>query len=821
MAYEIILGRSEEDREKFGTLGTIMLGKHYVQMGQTTALAQPVYLDLNKAHVVFVCGKRGCLTGETKVYTNHGFKPIKNFDETHDKVWSYNLNKKQFEWANAKLLHYPVSTKENLVRIHFHDGQTLTMTQEHPLLVSQNDKFVWKKAKNLQVGDDVVATSHVPEATNDSKSQRIARLLGFILSDGNINIQKSKWRDGKGYWHTGTKKRIRIFNNTPQVLAQAQQDFNKEFKIKAKRYKKNNCEVVQVLHQNIVDEFIKLGINASAKAGIIRVPPVVWSHSNKFKASFLKALFSCDGFVSKNENARRITYYSNSFKFLEELQLLLLHFDIQSRIREKRTRHNNKSFTNYYLDITDYKSLKNWKKNIEFFDDEKNKRLDSFKFWRTPRRKKTKYWKNNLYTNKISAISQINNITEVYDLHVPKTHSFIANGIISHNSGKSYTLGAIAEGIATLPEEFKNKIAVIMLDTMGIYWTMKYPNHKDEHLLKQWGLEGKGIPITIFTPAGFFEKHKEEGIPTDKPFAIHPAELSPEDWNLTFDLAANDPIAVFIERAILKIKKEQGNDYDIHDILEAIQADEKEEEHVKNAAINRFKSVEEWGVFSKEATPLKKIVQGGQITVLDLSAYAMMPNGWKIKHIVIGIIAKKLFMERMAVRKNEEFQGIHSAMHYLLTQEEEEEKKLRGREMPIVWIMIDESHEFLPAQGKTAATDALVTLLREGRQPGIALVMATQQPGKIHTDAMTQSDIVLAHRLTAKVDTDALGSIIQSYLRTSLDKELAQLPRVAGAALAVDDVNERMWALQVRPRFSWHGGGAPKIVEEKKKALEF
>jgi hypothetical protein len=101
------------------------------------------------------------------------------------------------------------------------------------------------------------------------------------------------------------------------------------------------------------------------------------------------------------------------------------------------------------------------------------------------------------------------------------------------------------------------------------------------------------------------------------------------------------------------------------------------------------------------------------------------------------------------------------------------------------------------------------------------MVLATQQPGKIHTDAMTQSDIVLAHRLTAKIDVDALGSIMQGYFRGKLDQLLNDLPRVAGAALALDDVNERMYPMRIRPRFSWHGGGAPTIVQEKKKIFEF
>ncbi|MEM4263297.1 MAG: ATP-binding protein [Candidatus Woesearchaeota archaeon] len=403
-------------------------------------------------------------------------------------------------------------------------------------------------------------------------------------------------------------------------------------------------------------------------------------------------------------------------------------------------------------------------------------------------------------------------------LDLNQAHVVFVTG--KRGSGKSYSLGVIAEGIATLPEELRDRFSVLLLDTMGIYWTMKFPNHKDDALLKEWGLEGMGLKnVKIFTPAGFFKKYKAEGIPTDVPFSINPAELGPEDWNMTFELADNDPIAVFIERIILNLKKEKES-FDVDDILTAIQADNTEQVQTKNAAINRFKSVKEWGVFSKNATPIKELAKAGHINILDLSAYAVMPNGWKIKCLVMGVVCEKMFTERMVVRKAEEFGSIHTAVHYLVSDETEEEQKLKGKEMPIVWIMIDEAHEFLPLAGKTAASDSLITLLREGRQPGIALVLATQQPGKISTDAMTQADILLAHRLTAKMDTDALGSLMQSYLRTGLDRELAGLPSVPGAALAIDDVNERIYPIRIRPRFSWHGGSAPEAIKEKKKIFE-
>ena len=59
MAYEIVIGRSESDKQKFGLRGTILLAKNYVKMGQVTSLSNGVYMDVTRAHVVFICGKRG------------------------------------------------------------------------------------------------------------------------------------------------------------------------------------------------------------------------------------------------------------------------------------------------------------------------------------------------------------------------------------------------------------------------------------------------------------------------------------------------------------------------------------------------------------------------------------------------------------------------------------------------------------------------------------------------------------------------------------------------------------------------------------------
>jgi len=136
--------------------------------------------------------------------------------------------------------------------------------------------------------------------------------------------------------------------------------------------------------------------------------------------------------------------------------------------------------------------------------------------------------------------------------------------------------------------------------------------------------------------------------------------------------------------------------------------------------------------------------------------------------------------------------------------------------MPLVWLFLDEAHEFLPMAEKTPATNALIQLLREGRQPGISMILATQQPGVIHRDVMTQSDIVISHRLTNKDDLTALNTMMQSYLMEGITKSMNALPELKGSAIILDDNSERLYPVRIRPRFTWHGGEAPKAIPEDK-----
>lgn len=404
-------------------------------------------------------------------------------------------------------------------------------------------------------------------------------------------------------------------------------------------------------------------------------------------------------------------------------------------------------------------------------------------------------------------MGEVTSLSNPVYLDVAGSHVIFVVG--KRGGGKSYSMGVIAEGIADLDPEVKENLAVILLDTMGVFWTMKYPNFQDAELLKEWQMEPKPLDVKIYTPYDFYYQYKKEGLPADFPFSIRPIDVSPEDWCQSFGFDFNSAEGVLLAKiAQSLIKKEKS--FEIDDLIKLINEDQETDLLAKKIVASQFEKAKGWGIFSKEGTPLQSLVSAGQVTVLDVSPYATMPSGWAIKSLVVGLIAKKLFNQRMLARKTEEFSTIDSAMHYFTKTAEE---KL---EEPLVWLVLDEAHELLPKDGRTAATDALITILREGRQPGISLILASQQPGKIHTDVMTQSDIVLSHRLTAKMDVDALSQLMQSYMRKGLDEELNILPPVKGSAVIFDDLNERLFPVQIRPRFTWHGGGAPIAIKEKK-----
>src|SRR3989344_7495800 len=235
--------------------------------------------------------------------------------------------------------------------------------------------------------------------------------------------------------------------------------------------------------------------------------------------------------------------------------------------------------------------------------------------------------------------------------------------------------------MSRLPADVKKNITVLFFDTMGVFWTMKYPNTRQEDLLVDWSLTAEGLPITLFTPQGHYQQQKERGIPVDKAFALKTSELSAGDWCNVFDIKLTDPLGIAIERA-LDVAHTQKRNYDIPDLIATVQKDQKSTKEVKDAVENRLLGAKKWGLFAAEGTTIDELLQPGSVNVLDISTYTNTLGNWSVKGLIIGLISRKLLEERMKARKIEEVAEIQKHKSYFFEDE--------GQETPMVWIMIDE-----------------------------------------------------------------------------------------------------------------------------------
>jgi hypothetical protein len=89
----------------------------------------------------------------------------------------------------------------------------------------------------------------------------------------------------------------------------------------------------------------------------------------------------------------------------------------------------------------------------------------------------------------------------------------------------------------------------------------------------------------------------------------------------------------------------------------------------------------------------------------------------------------------------------------------------------------------------------------------VSLVAATQRPGALPGVAVSQSDLLIAHRLTAAADVEALAGATPTYLTGRLRD---RLPTAPGGAVVVDDATESVHGVQVRRRETPHGGADPR-----------
>jgi len=70
---------------------------------------------------------------------------------------------------------------------------------------------------------------------------------------------------------------------------------------------------------------------------------------------------------------------------------------------------------------------------------------------------------------------------------------------------------------------------------------------------------------------------------------------------------------------------------------------------------------------------------------------------------------------------------------------------------------------------------------------------------------LSQCDIKIIHKITAKADFKSIDALSEDYIKTNISKYIRKLP-LKKVALVIDDNKEKIQNVHIRPRKSTHCG---------------
>lgn len=323
-------------------------------------------------------------------------------------------------------------------------GKNIKITKNHPLMITENREYKWRKGEDLKIGDRIktqisIANRKIKEPFLHFKqtsynggprfkgvlperlTSDLAGMFGYLIGDG---------------WCTKNKVGFVVVEDEIDLLPLLLEKFEKSFKIKAciqtripKESKIGNRVIYPTKRLTYVDYSSNTLVSNLQFIKTKTIPDCIFESSNKSTKEFLKWLFEADGTASpRQRGCGRVMLKSIHVELLRDVQLLLLRFGIQSRIyNDNLTIQRGQDIIRFYNEIGFVSSKKQQKlKNLIPICEKKNR-------------------VNRQFTEKIKKIIFHPEGQTVYDIEVPQHHQFIANGIVNHNTAKSKILEFLPE----------------------------------------------------------------------------------------------------------------------------------------------------------------------------------------------------------------------------------------------------------------------------------------------------------------------------------------------------------------------------------------
>ncbi|HIH21709.1 MAG TPA: hypothetical protein HA222_03575, partial [Candidatus Diapherotrites archaeon] len=523
---DTVVGRELEDLEKYGSKGCGFLGKVVMSSGEKPVLGRKILFDLAKPHLVLICGKRGggkCLDGETLITLEDGsLATIKDLEHDSRKVLSLSHDYKIKAAEKAEFFKRPV---ERMLEMTFRSGKKIKLTPEHPLLTIDG----WRPAEELKQGSRIATPRIQPFFGNEFLRECEIKLLAYLLAEGHIKRRVVWFSNTDEKMIQDFKNAVKDFNPALTVRTSEKNNhrvINPSLEntiLHAVRKKGKLQKGTIIAPKNFLREWLKeIGVYGLLSAEKF-IPQKVLRLPKPKLALFLNRLFSCDGSIYFESGRYRLSYSSVSEQLIRQVQHLLLRFGILSKLRYKTTRFESKEFKSFEIEIEGMQ-VKSFLQEIGFFGSKEERQKNALLFLESKisnpnvdtipievwNHYKPKSWteigkgmnyaipkslresqfyapsrqkllqiarldnnklaeqlaSSDIFWDEIKQVKELNGNFEVFDISVPENHNFIANDIVVHNS---YTLAIMLEEFAKMMPALKARIAVIAIDTVGIF----------------------------------------------------------------------------------------------------------------------------------------------------------------------------------------------------------------------------------------------------------------------------------------------------------------------------------------------------------------
>jgi intein/homing endonuclease len=371
----------------------------------------------------------GCVCEGTKIITNEGL-PINIEKLTRQNgIIGYNT----YSTVKQEIEHFREPYETQCYKITTNSGKSLEASLDHPIIYShrtlskrvpgkRNENLImkswkWKQLQDFKVGDQVGIIDEI--GIFGETQMWNPRLIGWLIGDGSYGFDKTP----------------RLSNCEDEINSYIDTHFNtvieKEYQTKdSKRYR-------EIRIKDICSKLRELGIYGQVKENK-RLPDIIFSCTKEDVCELIGGLFDTDGYISniKNKTSHKIILTSAYKVLLDQVSMLLLKLGIHGKIRFIKPNLKNPIDRNgyYRLEIADTKSLIAFTDNIIFFPKEKQRRLESYKESLKLRKSEISKYIHGLRFERVVSIEDIG-LKKVYNISASETHTYIANGFITHNTG--------------------------------------------------------------------------------------------------------------------------------------------------------------------------------------------------------------------------------------------------------------------------------------------------------------------------------------------------------------------------------------------------